>query len=210
MTVLSQFHFKGKQEQAVTDFQSRYRGHRWRGFSGKTLSLVGRYLHLLEQGYPIRSILAITFTEKSAVKCVLGIRNALSSISTDIHPLHPSEIDFARIGTIYSLCAEVLRAHPAEAGLDPAFEVLEEGLAFALQAEAVDFALAWAVGDAQVAPLFGVFRENELRQTLNSLISRRLDVPPLPELGEGPGAMTRFISTLSFYLSACIDSEFMA
>ena len=90
---------------------------------------MGRYLHLLEQGYPIRSILAITFTEKAAREMRSRIRNALSPIRSFIHSSFILLIlTSARIGTIHCLCAELLRAHPAEAGLDPAFEVLEEGL----------------------------------------------------------------------------------
>ncbi|MEW5940685.1 MAG: UvrD-helicase domain-containing protein, partial [Chloroflexota bacterium] len=60
MTLLSQFHFKGNQEKAVTGSARAVAVIAGAG-SGKTLSLVGRYLHLLEQGYPTRSILAITF-----------------------------------------------------------------------------------------------------------------------------------------------------
>ncbi len=176
MTLLSQFHFKGNQEKAVTD-SARAIAVKAGAGSGKTLSLVGRYLHLLEQGYPIRSILAITFTEKAAREMRSRIRAALSPLpelgeGSGVR----ANIDSARIGTIHSLCAEILRAHPAEAALDPQFEVLEEGLASALQAEAVESALAWATTDEQVAALFGAFKENELRQILSALMSRRLDV----------------------------------
>jgi len=231
MTVLDQFHFKGNQQQAVTDSARAIAVTAGAG-SGKTLSLVGRYLHLLEQGYPIRSILAITFTEKAAREMRSRIRAALSQISTDIHLssfiFHLSDIDSARIGTIHSLCAEILRSHPAEAGLDPQFEVLEEGLASALQAEAIESALAWAATDEQSAALFGVFKENELRQVLNSLMSRRLDVaaesasadfhelptggcarqdfsPPNPRQPK-PNLLETFSATLNSYLATHLDS----
>ena len=176
MTFLSQFSFKGNQQQAVTDSARAIAVTAGAG-SGKTLSLVGRYLHLLEQGYPIRSILAITFTEKAAREMRSRIRAALHNSEFTIqNSIHPSSFDSARIGTIHSLCAELLRSHPAEAGLDPAFEVLEEGLSSALQAEAVESALAWASTDEPSAALFGAFKENELRQILNALMSRRLDM----------------------------------
>ena len=181
MTLLSHFHFKGNQEKAVTDSAPAIAVTAGAG-SGKTLSLVGRYLHLLEQGYLIRSILAITFTEKAAREMRSRIRNALSPHPNPLpkgEGLGVREIDSARIGTIHSLCAEILRAHPAEAGLDPAFEVLEEGLSAALQAKAIESALAWAATDEQSAALFGIFKENELRQILNALMSRKLDVKPL-------------------------------
>src|SRR3990172_9267030 len=157
MTLLSNFHFKGNQEQAVTDSARAIAVIAGAG-SGKTLSLVGRYLHLLEQGYPTRSILAITFTEKAAREMRSRIRQALSfslKASTaknakqeqEENPGGPSalrgeNIDSARIGTIHSLCAEILRVHPAEAELDPAFEVIEEGMSAALQPQALESPLA--------------------------------------------------------------------
>lgn len=213
MTLLDQFHFKGNQEKAVIDSARAIAVTAGAG-SGKTLSLVGRYLHLLEQGYPIRSILAITFTEKAAREMRSRIRNALhnseSAIQNPIHPssfiIHPSEFDSARIGTIHSLCAEILRVHPAEAGLDPAFEVLEEGLSSALQAEAIESALAWATADEQSAALFGVFKENELRQILNALMTRRLDVKSLDADFTDFHGKEKLESTLASYLNEHLDS----
>lgn len=220
MTLLSQYRFKGRQEQAATDPNPAIAVTAGAG-SGKTLSLVGRFLHLLEQGYPLRSILAITFTEKAAREMRGRIRKALAYTSPDkeitakpakenlknLGVFGGSNIDSARIGTIHSLCAEILRTYPAEAGLDPAFGVLEEGLSAALQAEAIDAALAWAVSDPGAAALFGDFKEGDLRQILSSLLSRRLDVPPLPELGEGLGVRGVFESSLSTYLAAYLDSS---
>ena len=231
MTLLSQFKFKGNQEKAVTDSSSAIAVTAGAG-SGKTLSLVGRYLHLLEQGYPIRSILAITFTEKAAREMRSRIRNALSAPKeltakpaknakeeiknlNDLSVLSGSNIDSARIGTIHSLCAEILRSHPAEAGLDPAFEVIEDGLSAALQAEAIESALAWAATDEQSVALFGVFKENELRQILNALMSRRLDIDSLLPAGEGLGRRTepvevmreKFSVTLNSYLVTHLDSQ---
>jgi ATP-dependent helicase/nuclease subunit A len=223
MTLLSQFHFKGNQEKAVTDSARAIAVIAGAG-SGKTLSLVGRYLHLLEQGYPTRSILAITFTEKAAREMRSRIRNALSFSQQNstaqnakqareenpggLSAFRSSNIDSARIGTIHSLCAEILRVHPAEAELDPAFEVLEEGLASTLQAEAVDTALAWAASDTQAAALFEPFKENELRQILNALMSRRLDISPLlmGETVEGAGVKEKFESLLASYLAEHLDT----
>jgi ATP-dependent helicase/nuclease subunit A len=219
MTLLSQFHFKGRQEQAATDPNHAIAVTAGAG-SGKTLSLVGRYLHLLEQGYPLRSILAITFTEKAAREMRSRIRSALSQPSTDsssfiLHPLAPdrgSNLDSARIGTIHSLCAEILRSHPAEAGLDPAFNVLEEGLSAALQAESINSALAWAASDEQSAALFEPFSESDLRQILKTLLGRRLDIYSLLPLGrvpdrvEGLGMRKQFSSALASYLATHLDS----
>jgi ATP-dependent helicase/nuclease subunit A len=223
MTLLSQFHFKGNQEKAVTDSSSAIAVTAGAG-SGKTLSLVGRYLHLLEQGYPIRSILAITFTEKAAREMRSRIRNALSTPKeltaknaknakkeqeenlSGLGVLRGASLDSARIGTIHSLCAEILRAHPAEAGLDPQFEVLEEGLSAALQAEAIESALAWAATNEQSAALFGVFKENELRQILSALMSRRLDVTSDVTSNLAASLVETFSATLNSYLATHLDS----
>jgi ATP-dependent helicase/nuclease subunit A len=205
MTLLSQYSFKGNQEKAVTDSSSAIAVTAGAG-SGKTLSLVGRYLHLLEQGYPIRSILAITFTEKAAREMRSRIRNSLSHVERLTFSVQRSELDSARIGTIHSLCAEILRSHPAEAGLDPAIEVLEEGLSAALQAEAIESALAWAATDEQSVALFGVFKENELRQILQALMSRRLDITADVTSKLAASLVGRFSVTLNSYLVTHLDS----
>ncbi|MBA4380713.1 MAG: hypothetical protein C0393_08585, partial [Anaerolinea sp.] len=134
------------------------------------------------------------------------------------------------IGTIHSLCAEILRAHPAEAGLDPAFSVLEEGLVAALQAESIHSALAWAATDSQSAALFGVFKENDLRQILNALMNRRLDVASsldleltakhaksakeelinLSGLRGSKNHLEQFSSALASYLATHLDSPLLA
>ena len=229
MSLLSQYHFKGRQEQAATDPNPAIAVTAGAG-SGKTLSLVGRYLHLLEQGYPLHSILAITFTEKAAREMRSRIRAAFPPLPVLGDPHSgadgleasaagsDSTLDrvrsAARIGTIHSLCAEILRAYPAEAGLDPAFGVLEEGLSAALQAEAVDAALTWAVQDQQSVALFAVFKESELRQVLTTLLGRRLDIFSLPAL-ELPAknaqekqddAREKFSTALAAYLASQLDS----
>jgi ATP-dependent helicase/nuclease subunit A len=209
MSLLSQYHFKGRQEQAATDPNPRIAVTAGAG-SGKTLTLVARYLHLLEQGYPLRSILAITFTEKAAREMRSRIRDSLSRATTEgtqednsSFNYSPSSFDSARIGTIHSLCAEILRAHPAEAGLDPAFDVLEEGLAAALQADAIDSALAWAATDESSTALFGSFRESELHQTMEALLARRLEAAQF--LSANPRSKV-FETGLQDYLKEHLDS----
>jgi ATP-dependent exoDNAse (exonuclease V) beta subunit len=85
-------------------------------------------------------------------------------------------LDAARIGTIHSLCAEILRAHPAEAEVDPHFKVLEEGETALLRRRAVSDAMAWAASEQDVVPLFSLLGEEGLRKTLEALLERRLEV----------------------------------
>jgi len=153
--------------------------------SGKTRALVGRYLSLLEDGLPLRSIIAITFTDKAAREMRTRIRQQITDwLAMDAPDKNQwqaalADLDGARIGTIHSLCAEILRAHPAEAGLDPRFDVLEEGVAATLRAEAIKGALAWAATDSATVELFSLLNENGLRETLSTLIEKRLDAEAL-------------------------------
>jgi ATP-dependent helicase/nuclease subunit A len=166
--------------------------------SGKTRTLVGRYLRLLESGHPIRSLIAITFTDKAAREMRSRIRaeieNWLASHNSNgegeearLNQGHNwqnifSELDAARIGTIHSLCAEILRTHPAEAGVDPDFTVMEEGMAAAIKVQAVKASLNWAANDPLTAQLFGILKEREIRQIMSILLHQRLDIDPMTNL----------------------------
>ncbi|MBN1954269.1 MAG: UvrD-helicase domain-containing protein [Anaerolineae bacterium] len=153
--------------------------------TGKTRTLVARYLSLLAEGLPLRSIVAITFTRKAARAMRNRVREQvrryparddLSGVERERWQSLYAALDAARIGTIHSLCAEMLRAHPAEARVDPRFEVLDEGLVGILQRRAVDEALSWAADDAQAAALFALLGEYGLRSALGSLLGQRGDV----------------------------------
>jgi ATP-dependent helicase/nuclease subunit A len=178
-SILAQFKFTPDQKKAATRHSHAIAVTAGAG-SGKTRVLVGRYLHLLEQDYPLRSLIAITFTDKAAREMRTRIRaeiqQRLSEAPTEVWQTAFTELDAARIGTIHSLCAEVLRAHPAEAGLDPNFIVLEEGQSAAWQAQAIETALAWAATRSDIAPLIGLFTAGGLRDILSTLVKKRLDV----------------------------------
>jgi len=156
--------------------------------SGKTRTLVTRYLSLLAEGWDTRQVVAITFTKKAAREMRNRVRSDLLWLQS--HSMDPDErsfwgqlvegIDMARIGTIHSLCAEILRAQPVEAALDPQFEVLDEGIAALLKVEAVDAALAWAAEEPDMLPLFSALGIQSLQGLLSFLLERRLDVIELP------------------------------
>jgi len=173
--------------------------------SGKTRTLVGRYLSLLEAGVPLRGIVAITFTDKAAREMRTRIRQAIADWPDKPPPSRlpggggpqtvrgggpypPStrafweqafaDLDAARIGTIHSLCAQMLREHPVEAarlGVMPGFGVLEEGRAAVLRGRAVEEALAWAATDDAVSHLFGALGEYRLRTAVTTFLEKRLD-----------------------------------
>ena len=124
--------------------------------SGKTRVLVERYLRLLEGAGdtdPFAAILAVTFTEKAAREMRERVRLTLERRARAGAPIERARqaarlaaVESARIGTIHSFCATLLRAHPVETGLDPRFAVLDEVEAGLLLAESVDEALRDVVG----------------------------------------------------------------
>jgi ATP-dependent helicase/nuclease subunit A len=153
--------------------------------AGKTRTLVARYLALLVDGLPLRSVVAITFTKKAAREMRNRVRSEVRRYleRDDLSPEERAhwrgvyaQLDAARIGTIHSLCGEILRHHPAEVGIDPRFEMLDEGQMALLHAQAVDAALVWAADEPDLVPLFEDFGERDLRRMVGSLLHRRLDV----------------------------------
>ena len=82
--------------------------------TGKTRALVARYLALLADGLPLRSVVAITFTRKAAREMRNRVRGEvrkylerddLSALERQRWQALYSELDAARIGTIHSLCS---------------------------------------------------------------------------------------------------------
>lgn len=151
--------------------------------SGKTNTLVARYASLLAEGIDLRRVVAITFSEKAAREMRSRIRRTLGSLvnsaaSEDERQFWVelnSKMDSARISTIHSLCAEILRAHPVEAVVDPKFEVVEESLTTALRAQVVEDTLATLVGLPQYGALFAIFDTRTLSNLFAYLLDRRLE-----------------------------------
>ena len=151
--------------------------------SGKTRTLVARYASLLADGLSPRAVVAVTFTEKAAREMRSRVRQALTDLlkqaSTEEERQRwiavNSEMDAARIGTIHSLCAEILRAHPAEAEIDPKFDVLDEGLAAALRMNMIDETITVLAGQPEFSILFQYFDIAGLKSLLGFLLEHRLE-----------------------------------
>jgi ATP-dependent helicase/nuclease subunit A len=105
---------------------------------GKTFVLTRRFLSHLEPGpdcAPLSSLVAITFTERAAREMrerVRGLCRERLELAPDHEVPHWTrvvrELDTARISTIHSFCATLLRTHAVEAGLDPRFGLVTESL----------------------------------------------------------------------------------
>ena len=101
--------------------------------TGKTTELVARIVALLASGRArLDEIVAVTFTEKAAGEMKLRLRAGIerSRTADDASDEQRANLDrslamleAARIGTIHSLCSDLLHEHPLEAEVDPMFEV---------------------------------------------------------------------------------------
>src|SRR5579871_101716 len=116
--------------------------------SGKTFVLVERYLALLDAHpeWPLNALVAITFTQKASQEMRDRVRQHLQRQADEANgdeavarwANRVAAMDSARIDTIHGLCATILRANAAEAGVDPGFEVLDEIEASVLLDGAID------------------------------------------------------------------------
>ncbi|MYA09159.1 MAG: AAA family ATPase [Holophagales bacterium] len=107
--------------------------------TGKTTVLVERLVAILEQGLGrVDGLAAVTFTRKAAGELKLRLREELDKRLVELRAAGVadrrtrnleaaiSRLEEASIGTIHSLCAEILRERPVEAGVDPGFGELAE------------------------------------------------------------------------------------
>ncbi|MGY1709118.1 UvrD-helicase domain-containing protein [Geodermatophilus sp. SYSU D00758] len=107
--------------------------------SGKTKSLVDRIARLvLDDGVPMRSIAAVTFTEKAGAELRDRLRAELEGRGGERAEQALDDLDGAAIGTLHSFAQRILVDHPIEAGLPPLLEVADE------LSSAVAFEERWA------------------------------------------------------------------
>jgi ATP-dependent helicase/nuclease subunit A len=114
--------------------------------TGKTRVLVDRYLEiLLADKADVRSILAVTFTNKAAAEMLERIAVKLDDLLTSPSSTQQSKsltdirnrLSSAYISTIHAFCTRLLREFPLHAGIDPDFSVLNELQAELILTEAV-------------------------------------------------------------------------
>lgn len=149
--------------------------------SGKTRVLVERYLELLasHKDWHISALVAITFTREAAHemrhRLRLELERRAKEADADLWARHLAGMDSARIDTIHGLCADIIRANAAQAGVDPLFEVLDETEAGILLEEAVDDALAEV--ERPVATLFAYNDALKIEGALKQMSLIHADYP---------------------------------
>ena len=184
---MSEIKLTPAQQTAAIDGASRSMALRSGAGCGKTFVLARRYMELLTgsdpDDWPLRRLVALTFTDKAAIEMSQRVRKMLveQARQTD-GPKRAQlrrwidELPEARISTIHSFCASLLRAHAVEAGVDPSFAVSADDLLVTqLLAEACDAAVLAAAeaSDAKLTFLLQHLPYPAVIELLTRLISNR-------------------------------------
>ena len=164
--------------------------------TGKTSVLVDRFCAAaLDPESGVERILAFTFTERAADQLRRRIRDELSARIRDADGEHLEALREARdaadrawISTIHGFCRRLLASHPAAAGIDPRFRIVDEAEAERLAVRAFDSALAEMVesGEPEALELAAANRRRTLlemtRGAYDELRSHGDPNPALPQL----------------------------
>ena len=149
---------------------------------GKTWVLTQRFHSHLKDPADLSKLVAITFTERAAREMRERIRGqCIARLRTCANEDVPhwqaivSALDSARISTIHSFCASLLRSNAVEAGLDPKFGLLNETLgdSFLHQSVASGLHELLAANDADVTELVFEFGLSRTRNLLTSMVLQR-------------------------------------
>ncbi len=146
--------------------------------TGKTRTLVHRYLELIGRGHTPLELVAVTFTEAAAAELRARLRGALGGVRPELLP----ELEAAPIGTLHALAARICREHPRAAEVPADFRVLDEVEAALWLREHLPRALA-----ALPARVFEALPASFLREALAALLADPLAAREA--FGRGPGAM---------------------
>ena len=161
---------------------------------GKTFVLTERFLSHLdpadgeETPTPLDEIVAITFTDAAAREMRDRIRRTCreryESADKEKRPFWHSlirSLDAARVSTIHSFCADLVRNHAIELGIDPAFRVADAAEAQVLLGDTIDSLLRdrLSPSDGAADPLLidtaALFGVSGLRDRLRTLVSSASD-----------------------------------
>ena len=155
--------------------------------SGKTSVLVERFVAAVrEDGIAPSRILAITFTERAAGELRARVRARLTELGARDAA---RDVELTFICTFHAFCAALLRARALLAGLDPAFEILDEGLSGRLRDRAFTAALGeFLDGGAERVDIAAAYGPDGLAQMIGAtyaqLRSAGERAPRLPQPGD--------------------------
>jgi len=152
--------------------------------SGKTRTLISRYLSLLRRYRDPRRVVAITFTEKAAEEMRSRVRSSLLKLIANTVDVQEKielrglsdRLDAARISTIHAFCMEILMDNPAVAGIDPVSRVLDEVEAGLLKQEVIRTVLDQTAEDPRFEIVFLQIDSYKLRGMLSFMLDNRLKI----------------------------------
>ncbi len=158
--------------------------------TGKTTCLVGRMVALVKSGQcPVENMAAVTFTRKAAAELRTRFQVAIeqaarSAVGQEKARLASAlgKLERCFIGTIHSFCGRLLRERPVEAGVDLAFEELDEDQDAQLRRR------AW---DQHVGALFTessplLERLDQAGLQVNELAGMFMDLAEYPDVQDWP------------------------
>ena len=155
---------------------------------GKTAVLAHRFTQLLltqpDQDDPLAGLVALTFTDKAALEMRQRLAELLAELAAessgdDLLKLRrwSEKLPEARVMTIHSFCAALLRTHAIAAGVDPGFSVLADELVTAqMIVDAAEQAVLAAVesGDRAAAEVVEALGFAQTVREVGGLVSDRL------------------------------------
>ncbi|MCB0876559.1 MAG: UvrD-helicase domain-containing protein [Solirubrobacterales bacterium] len=162
--------------------------------TGKTRVLVERYCDAVAvDGVEPERILAFTFTEKAAAEMRHRVRAELARRADGAGGPDRTRLlaaarsgEAAPITTIHGYCRRLLASHPAAAGLDPRFRVLDADEAVRVARSSFDEALAELAGADEAVALTAAGYRNRLGSLIlaahGELRNRGVTEAVLPEL----------------------------
>ena len=192
--------------------------------SGKTHALVERVTTLvLRDGVPLRTIAAVTFTEKAGAELRDRLRvefeKARKGPARRLADAALDDLDSASIGTLHAFAQQLLLAHPIEAGLPPLIDVLDEvGSSVAFEERWSDLQQQLLDDDSIAEPLLLAMAVGVELKHLRSLarlfgndwdlIAERVLVDP-PELVSMPdlNGLVAAAAQIGGIAESCVDSE---
>jgi len=191
--------------------------------TGKTSVLVDRFCAAaLEPDGGVERILAFTFTERAADQLRRRIRDELSRRLREAEGERADALrealeatDRAWISTIHGFCRRLLASHPAAAGIDPRFRVVDETEAERLATRAFDSALSEMVesGEPEALELAAANRRRTLfemtRGAYDELRSHGDPRPGLPELPppDTAAAISALVEAATAAHAECVDAS---
>jgi ATP-dependent helicase/nuclease subunit A len=160
--------------------------------TGKTSVLVERFVRAVrDDGVAPGKILAITFTDRAAGELRERVRERFVELG---EREGARDTEKAFVSTFHGFCARLLRTHALAAGLEPEFEILDEGLAARLRERAFTVALRAFVADerAEAVDLLAAYGPDRVRAIVEDayaeLRSRGERLPALPRPALAPDA----------------------